>query len=146
MSEPIITGLFGLVGVLIGALIQFWFGRRTAEESRYIELKSQACADYLNSIASVAFATPEDRLQALQKVAAAKARLCVFGDRPVIEEAVRLENTSLNLSQPDAQKAFISLLQVMRKRGIAIGQVDDSAFRILLLGQRLSNKANAADR
>lgn len=135
------AGLFGLLGVLVGALIQFWFGRRAAKELRYLELKSQACADYLNSIASVAFASPEGRSQALQKVAAAKAHLCVFGDGPVIEQMVRLEKTSLDLSQPAAQEALITLLQVMRNRGIAVGQVDDSAFQILLLGAKPSNKA-----
>jgi len=138
MSE-MIAGLFGVVGVFVGALMQYWFGRRAAEQARYLELKSQACADYLNSIASVAFASSEERPQALQKVAAAKARLCVFGDGPVIEEMVRLENTSLNLADPDAQKAFISLLQVMRKRGIAVGEVEDSAFQVLLFGQKPSN-------
>lgn len=140
MNDSVLAGLFGLLGVFIGALIQFYVSRRATEESRYLELKSQAYADYLNSIAAVAFASPHERSRALQGVAAAKTRLCVFGDGPIIERAVLLENTSLDLSQLDAQEAFIGLLQAMRQRGVVVGQVNDSAFNVLLLGGRDANQ------
>ena len=139
MNDSILAGIFGLLGVFIGALIQFYVSRRATEESRYLELKSQAYADYLNSIAAVAFAAPHERPKALQAVAAAKTRLCVFGDGPIIDLAVNLENTSLDLSQTDAQEAFIRLLQAMRQRGVVVGQVNDSAFQVLLLGERDAN-------
>lgn len=141
MDEPIVAGVFGLLGVLVGALLQFWFNRRANQESRYLELKSEACADYVNSIAAVAFASPPDRNKALEKVAAAKGRVCVFGDKDVIDAAVVLEGTSLNLGNQDAQAAFIGLLQAMRRRGIASGDVADHGFRVLLLGDKPSNPA-----
>ena len=139
MDTPLIAGLFGLLGVFVGGIIQFWFSRRTHRESRYLELKSEACADYVNSVAALKFASPADLNKARQEYTAAKGRLCVFGDKDVIAAAVLLECTSRSLDQSDAQGAFVNLLQVMRRRGIAVGEATDRDFRILLLGEGPSN-------
>ncbi len=134
MDGPGVAGVFGLLGVFVGAILQYWLDRRANQDSRYLELKSQACADYVNSIAAVALASPSCHSGAIKMVTAAKGRLCVFGNADVIDAAVVLEGTSLNLSKPDAQDAFVMLLQTMRRRGIPVGDVPDAAYRVLLLG------------
>lgn len=139
MSTEVLAGLFGLSGVLVGAVLQFWLDRRRNEEARYLELKSQACADFVNSVAQLAFASPDNRPQALQAVASAKGRLCVFGDAAVIEQTAKLERAGGDLSQDEAQREFLQLLQVMRRQGIAVGQVGDDEFRVLLLAGAKSN-------
>jgi hypothetical protein len=93
MSEPFIAGLFGCGGILLGALFQFWLGRRTEREAKYMELKINAYVDYVNSVARVAFVNPSERAKVLDQVAASKARICVFGDKDVVEAAARFEQS-----------------------------------------------------
>ena len=134
MYEPITAGIFGLLGVFVGALLQFLFHRRANQESRYLELKSEVYADYVVGVAAVAFASsPSEHHKALEKVTAAKGRLCVFGDKEVVAASVIFEGTSMDLSNQEAQDAFVGLLQSMRLRGIGVGKIDSSAIRALLL-------------
>ena len=128
--------LFGLLGVLAGAVLQYWLNQRAGRQSHFLELKSSAYADYLNSVARVAFAFDDDRAKALENVTAAKSRICVFGDARVVNSIVELESTSLDLAKADAQRAFKSLIKVMRKHGVASGIVEDEALDILLFGRR----------
>jgi len=120
--------LAGLIGVLIGSLLQFYLNRRASTESRYLELKSEAYSDYLNAVASVAFETTEGR----ESLAAAKARLCIFGDTSVLKKVATLERTGGHLSQPDSQKAFIDLVQEMRRRGVGVGDGPEADIRALI--------------
>lgn len=122
--------LTGLTGVLVGALIQFYLNKRSSSEARYLELKSEACMDYLNAVAASALSSSG----AGKDFAAAKTRLCVVGDKSIIEKAVALEHTSLELSKKDAQEALVSLVQEMRKRGIAIGDATEAEIQTLLFG------------
>ncbi len=134
MIEPFIAGLFGFFGILLGALLQFWLSRRTELEAKYMELKLGAYVDYVNSIARVAFVSSSERPKALDQVAAAKTRICIFGDKEVVETAAQFEQTSKNLANTDAQHAFTDMCQVMRKRGVASGSVADAAIHTLLFG------------
>jgi hypothetical protein len=132
MSEA----LFGLLGVLTGAVIQFLLSRRTSHELRYLELKSNAYADYVNAVATLAFAPQAERSDVLAKLVAAKARICVFGDRDIISTMAEFEKTSCLLKNLDAQRAFRSLLVLIRERGIASGGIEDMASNILLFGDK----------
>ena len=125
------TELFiGLTGILIGALLQFYLNKRRSAEARFLQLKSEACMDYLDAVAASAFNTSG----AGKEFAAAKTRLCVVGDKSIIEKAVALEHTSLELSKVDAQEAFIALVQEMRQRGVAVGDAAEADIQTLLFG------------
>src|SRR5688500_3218685 len=105
MQEAFIAGLVGCVGGRTGVIIQYWCSRRHALESRYLELKSEAYADYINAVATAGFVQESSLSIMRERLAAAKSRICVFGDREVIEAMSRLERTSLLLSNPDARDA-----------------------------------------
>jgi xanthosine utilization system XapX-like protein len=46
MGEPLVAGAIGILGILVGALLQHWFNRRLFQEARYLELKSEAVLGY----------------------------------------------------------------------------------------------------
>jgi len=50
-------------------------------------------------------------------VTAAKSQICVFRDARVVNSIVGLESTSLDLAKAYAQRAFKSLIKIMRKHG-----------------------------
>jgi hypothetical protein len=124
--------LFGLLGIVVGASLQFWFNHRANLQARYLELKSTAYADYVHAVAKVPTSPSDDKSQAIREVTSAKARICVFGDSDVVDSLVALEKTSRNLANEDAQSAFKSLLSVMRSRGVAVGKVNEKVFDVLL--------------
>jgi hypothetical protein len=125
MAESFIAGRVGVLGILVGALLQFWLTRRIERETKYMELKLSAYVDYINGIARLAFVTASERVKALDQLTAAKTRICVFGDREVADA--------------DAQNAFTDLCQVMRKHGIATESVADAAVSTVLFGLEHEN-------
>jgi hypothetical protein len=145
MSEPFVAGLFGCGGILLGGFIQFWFSRRTEREARYMELKLNAYVDYVNTVAQIAFSTPAERTKVLDQLAASKTRICVFGDKEVVEAAAKLEESSRDLAMVDAQLAFTHLCQVMRKRGIAGGNVTDEDISTLLFAPKESQRVKSVE-
>jgi hypothetical protein len=139
MNESFIAGLAGVLGILVGAVLQFWLTRRIEREAKYMELKLSAYVDYINSIARVAFLNPSERSKALDQVVAAKTRICIFGDKEVLEAVAGFERTSKKLVNADAQHAFTNLCQVMREHGIAGGSVADETLNALLFGLEHEN-------
>ncbi len=130
MMEVIIASL---IGVTVGALLQFVFNLIVAQRARYTELKSQAYADCINSVTDAGFASSDTEKQAARKkFTAFKGTLCVFGDSGVIEKAELFEQTSKKLSEPDAKSAFINLVQEIRQQGIGIGKISNASIEKLL--------------
>lgn len=136
MNEAWVAGLFGFLGILAGGLLQFWMARHTSREAKYMESKLNAYVDYINSVGKVAFAADSERGKALEQVATAKTRMCVFGDKEVMEVAAEFERSSRDLSNADAQSAFIALVQVMRAHGVAVGGVADVELHTLLFQRK----------
>ena len=68
--------IFSLVGVVVGAVLQFWLSRTAQREKHAANLRSQAYADYLRAVAAAAhLRSDEDLRDAHREAADAKARL-----------------------------------------------------------------------
>jgi hypothetical protein len=120
-----------LVGVLLGAGLQFWLSRAAAREQHSATLRSQAYADYLRAVAAAGhLRSDEDLRDALRDAADAKARIAIYGGNEVIKALSRFEEAGAVLSDEPAAKAFVSLVSAMRS-GAA---VPDHELELLLLG------------
>lgn len=122
----------GLIGVLFGAFVNHALSALSESRSKFLELKSKAYADYIDSVAALAFCEDSNRREALRQVTHAKAAICVFGDRKVINGMFKLEGTSMILSKTDARNAMIELLQSMRRLGVATGGVSNTQLKKIL--------------
>lgn len=130
-----------LVGVVLGAALQFWLSRATAREHRAETLRSQAYADYLRAVAAAGhLRSDEDLRDALRDAADAKARIAVYGTAEVIEALSRFEEAGAILSDGPGARAFVSLVSVMRPAG---GDVPNHELELLLLGT--AQQGDAAD-
>ena len=96
-----IGALLPLLGVLVGAALQYWFSR-TAESRKQIEtLQRQSYADYLRAVAKVAHAqSAEARRTAVAGAADAKARIAVYGSAAVVEALAKLDEAGPILDNP----------------------------------------------
>ncbi len=83
-----------LLGVLLGAALQFWLSRASEEKKRIEALRSQAYADYLRAVAlSAHLRSDEDLRDAHLNAADAKARIAVYGSVPVLRALAEFEET-----------------------------------------------------
>jgi hypothetical protein len=80
-----VAPVLALVGVMVGALLQ-WFLTRSAEtQKRRQEIRAKAYADYLRSMAALTYkGTDTEDEQAYADVLDAHCRLLVYGSHPVV--------------------------------------------------------------
>jgi hypothetical protein len=123
-----------LIGVVLGAGLQFLLTRATAREQQSATLRSQAYADYLRAVAAAGhLRSDEDLRDAHREAADAKARIAVYGTVDVIKALARFEESGAVLSNDAASRAFVSLVSAMRSNS---GDVSDHELELLLLGPR----------
>src|SRR5215213_8935134 len=104
-----------LIGVVLGAGLQFLLTRATAREQQTATLRSQAYADYLRAVAAAGhLRSDEDLRDAHRDAADAKARIAVYGTVDVIKARARFEESGAVLSHSPASRAFVSLVSAMR--------------------------------
>lgn len=121
-----------LVGVVLGAVLQFWLTRSAAREQHGDTLRSQAYADYLRAVAAAGhLRSDEDLRDAHRDAADAKARIAVYGTAEVIKALSRFEEAGAVITGGPAARAFVALVSSMRPSG---GAVPDRELELLLLG------------
>lgn len=132
MSEWMIA-VVSLVGVAVGAALQFWFSRAADREKQAEMLRAQAYADYLRAVAAAGhLRSDEDERDAHRDAADAKARIAVHGTGAVVAALARFEESGAVVGRdgPSAT-AFVALVAAMR---LGSGAVSDHDLRLVLLG------------
>lgn len=131
MSEWI-TALLSLLGVALGAGLQFASSRAVERARHGEELQARSYADYLRAVAAAGhLRSDEDLRDAHRDAADAKARIAVYGRAPVVQALARFEQTGAVLSNPESCAAFIALVGSMRGPGEAVTSRD---LEVVLLG------------
>jgi hypothetical protein len=121
-----------LIGVVLGAGLQFWFSRAAAREQHLVMLQSQGYVDYLRAVSAAGhLRSDEDLRDAHRDAADAKARIAVYGTDDVIKALSRFEEAGAIVSDGPGATAFISLVAAMRSK---TGIVSKRDLELLLLG------------
>jgi hypothetical protein len=122
-----------LLGVVIGATLQYWTSR-SAEAQRQLQLlRSQSYVDYLRAVTKAAHATsPDTGRLARAEAADAKARMSVYGTSRAIAALARFEEVGPVLDTPNAKGVFAALVTAMRD-GDSPSQTD---LELVLFGKQ----------
>ena len=121
-----------LIGVVLGAGLQFLLTRASSREQHTETLRSQAYADYLRAVAATGhLRSDEDLRDAHRDAADAKARIAVYGTVDVIRALARFEESGAVLSDGPASRAFVSFVSSMRPNS---DDVSDHELELPLLG------------
>lgn len=114
-----------LVGVVLGAGLQF-LGSRSAERvSRGEGLRAAAYSEYLRAVAASGHARSDGDLSDARRDAAdAKARIAVYGSATVVGALARFEQTGAALATQESQKTFVTLVSQMRPEGEGVAPRD----------------------
>lgn len=127
------TAVLPLVGVVVGAAMQYWFSRAAEARKQIQLLQSQAYVDYLRAVTKSAHASSAEAARFAQADAAdAKARMTVYGTADVIAALARFEETGAVLDNARSKVAFISLVAAMRQKQ---GGAKPNDLGLVLFGQ-----------
>lgn len=117
--ETILVAALPLLGVLIGAALQYFFGRQM-EIKRAIQMnKIQAYSDYLRSFSKLAGPSPGP--QDLVDFIDAKTRICVYGSVNVIRALGEFERGGAKPSLPQNMTILANMVVWMREDVKSIG-------------------------
>lgn len=124
---------FPLLGVAVGAGLQFIASRANERDRQVNQLRDEAYADYLRAVAASAHLRSDDDLvEALKAAADAKARIVVYGASEVIAALARFEGAGSNLTSESSVVAFVALIGAMRPGR----DVSEKEIMQILLGNR----------
>jgi hypothetical protein len=133
MTMSVFIAVLPLIGVVIGATLQYWISRAAESRKQLQLLQSQSYVDYLRAVTKAAHAaSPDAERLAKAEAADAKARLAVYGASSVIAALARFEEIGPVLVGPRAHGAFVALVGAMRGKESA-AQAED--LRLVLFGQ-----------
>ena len=134
MSHELLTAVLPLLGVVIGAAVQYWTSRSAEARKQLQLLRSQSYVDYLRAVTKAAHATsPDAGRLARAEAADAKARMSVYGTSRAIAALARFEEVGPVLDTPNAKGVFAALVTAMRD-GDSPSQTD---LELVLFGKQL---------
>lgn len=121
----LIKYILPVIGVIIGALLQFFFSKRSELKKQQNLLKISAYTDLMKGIAGMAisqkYKNSSQEMEYTMLVADANARICVYGDNTVIEKISFFYKMGGTIN-PNSYKAFIDIIIEIRKEHI--GSID----------------------
>lgn len=133
-----LAALLPMVGVILGASLQYWLGRASERERQSRTLRSQAYADYLRASAMIATAqkhdSPEDYCNGIALMTDAKLRIAIYGSSFIVEALGRFADNE-DLSQPDGVSSYVSLCQKMRNESLPRECASEKSILRLIYGQ-----------
>ncbi|MDH5434819.1 MAG: hypothetical protein OEY19_12820 [Gammaproteobacteria bacterium] len=121
-----------LLGVVIGALLQFILGRSSEKRKQLEVLRSEAYSTYLRSVsASAHMQSEKDRSDVFKLASDAKSRIAVYGSASVIEALAKFEEAGAVLNNENSIERFISIVKAMRSDN---SPMSDKNLSLVLFG------------
>lgn len=124
--------LLPVLGVIVGAVLQYQFSRSLEGRKHMALLRSQAYVDYFKAFASIAKHGANN--ENLTAAADAKVRICVYGSKDVVGKLSAFEEAGAVARTPEGAKAVLELLSAMRADTSAGGSVDLSQLKNVIFG------------
>lgn len=108
-----LTATLPLVGILVGAGLQYFFGRSLELRKHIQAQKGQAYADYFRAFSQIA--TQGRTKDALAALTDAKTRVCIYGSSLVVQRLAEFEREGPSTLTPESHRKVSALLSSMRK-------------------------------
>lgn len=109
------VALLSLLGVAIGAALQFVFSRVLEERRHARELRAQSYSDYIEAVAGAKHSSPEVAARNLEHLTNAKVRIGLHGSTAVVQKLATFENLGGGLTTAAQTAAFVAVLGEMRQ-------------------------------
>jgi len=135
-----LTGLLPFLGIVIGASLQYYFTRHIENQRHIRDLRSKAYTDYIKCVAELAQIHPKDNSQEKKELFArtgdAKARICLYGSRKVIEAFSAFEELGASMGTIEQRQTFSNMILMMRADSCSELGASSKDLQNVLLGVR----------
>ena len=132
-SSSALIAILPFAGVLVGAALQYFFGRSLESQKQLAIKKGDAYADYFKAVAVLATKGPSNDARNL--AAEAKTRICIYGSALVLQCLHDFERSGAKAVTPEGQVALVRLVSAMRKDLRApAGATKESDLQAILFG------------
>lgn len=133
----VLVPLVGIIGIVIGALLQAFFNRKNQKANNLSELQNKAYSDFLNAVSKIAVAQRQNQrnhvIEELSNLADAKSRICVYGDTSVVHHLAVFLRAGGTLQTESEILSFTKLcLQIRKSVGIQDKEIYSSDISQLL--------------
>jgi len=122
-----LTSMIGILGVLLGAGLQYWLSRSSENRKYQQMLRTQAYVDYLRALAVNATASKSaDKHKAAESfelAADAKARIAIYGTKPIVEILAKFCEEGEKLDNSERKKTFVQMCQIMRSESLPHSEI-----------------------
>lgn len=146
MKDGLVTivPVIGVLGVVIGALLQGFFNRKNQAANNLSELQNKAYSDFLNSVSKIAVAQRKDQrtvvTEELSNLADAKSRICVYGHASVVHHLADFLRAGGTLQTEQEILSFTRLcLQIRESVGMRDKELYPSDISQLLFSIDVKN-------
>lgn len=137
------TAVFSIVGLVVGAIMQFLFTRHLDNKKHQRDLRATAYVDYLQCVSEHAnlgyqITSPEGR-KLNSKTADAKCRISLYGAPAVISAFARFERLGATMNTDEQCGAFTDMVVAMRHDTLGGSSVAHTDLEAVLLGVRMQH-------
>lgn len=137
------AAIFSFVGVIVGAVLQYFFTRHLDSQKHHRELRTAAYTDYLKCVSEHASFGRKRESQEGQELASrtadAKCRICLYGSSDVIGAFANFERLGATMNTPEQCQAFTRMVSIMRDDSARGGLVEGADLQVVLLGYQASS-------
>ena len=113
MTPILFAAILSFVGVLVGASLQYFFGRTLELRKQLQTQKGQAYSDDCRIFAAIA--TTGRTKEVLGQLADAKTRVCIYGSTLVVQRLGEFERAAANTASPENRLLVTELVLAMRR-------------------------------
>ena len=133
------AAIASLVGIVLGAFIQFYFSKYLEQQRHRREIRTKAYTDYLNCVSDHAnqrYDRQSSEGRALgARTADAKCRICLYGSSKAIETFAKFERLGATMNTDEQCDAFVNMVAAMRNDSINDVSIESENLRLVLLGK-----------
>lgn len=120
--ETLLLNTLPIVGVIVGAFLQFHFSKNKDNRQLKRALETQAYTDYLRAVVGLSmshrFNDEEKKREYLSALTEAKSKISIYGSKEVIESLADFEREGANVNTDRQKTLFIKIGQAMRNTNI----------------------------
>ena len=115
--NTLIVATVPIIGVALGAALQFYFSRSAEDRKNLNTLRASAYTDFIRGVSGVAISQRENDVGQVAAnmalVADAKARIAIYRGRPEVQALARFWRGGATLDE-ERQPAFVEVVAAMR--------------------------------
>jgi hypothetical protein len=126
-----LIAFFSILGIAVGAGLQYLFTSFLEERKHRRSLQTAAYSDYIRAVAQAAHMNlNSDEAELRSRLADAKTRICLYGSPEVVTRLAEFENQGGVIGNDVQREAFMSVILTMRGKS----QLQASQLELVLLG------------